>query len=372
MNNNIIKRNIRQRRKNYLFSVFLFLMLIFFPVNRVQAWTGGIPGGITNFTLTQAYDEIIAGVKADLKLEAIKFVQQELNNTISMMTGTANSVMGVTDGFIEDWEAFLIEEPGNQVASRLEEFLFKATGGRTSSNYKSRVGKGTVKYSSGDGFNSTDRYYYAVEDHGASYRQEIKAINALITEERLAEWSPQTWEEPIFSRNPRMVFTQNDLTSLSSYFSTKYNNDPWSYQNYKYRKMENLYERKRVELEIRSQIGQGFWSESTRAAVDASNASAAAKGSLIRMLEQSDHPAETVVLAAAVKLNAVATQSITNIRKSYNKDLAAYRSQLMSKFDNVFEGGYPSDVFKEQIQDRKERHNEFNTGVKYDRVQNLY
>ena len=366
--------NISAKRKLslfFFFSFFAFFILIPSSSNKAQAWDAA-PANIMLFTMNNIYASVQDTILSSIKMEAFTFISEEIDNTL----GLGTSVAGVVNGEISDWEAFLVEEPGNQVASYLEEFLFNATGGRSSANYRSKVGSSSNnRYSEGFGKNETIRYGLirtasassttstSYEDGGAAYREQLKKINDSIKEEKQAEWSFAT-EEPNYERNPQLMFSKNNLRDFDLFLSGI--NNSWSYSDYKNRKLQNNYENKRLELTMRAMIGKGLWDEDLRSAVAESAVKDYYSTMDLDLLKGAKSIPEASVYMTLIKVNKVLKKSIRNVRKSYQKDLAVYRSQITSSVMNNFTGSKPQDVFKEQLQDKQARQNKFSTGANYE------
>lgn len=353
--------NISAKRKLslfFFFSFFAFFILIPSSSNKARAWDAA-PANIMLFTMNNIYASVQDTILSSIKMEAFVFISEEIDNTL----GLGTSVAGVVNGEISDWEAFLVEEPGNQVASYLEEFLFNATGGRSSANYRSKVGRSSNnRYSEGFG-GASSAYSYGYEDGGAAYREQLKKINDSIKEEKQAEWSFAT-EEPNYERNPQLMFSKNNLRDFDLFLSGI--NNSWSYSDYKNRKLQNNYENKRLELTMRAMIGKGLWDEDLRSAVAESAVKDYYSTMDLDLLKGAKSIPEASVYMTLIKVNKVLKKSIRNVRKSYQKDLAVYRGQITSSIMNNFTGSRPQDVFKEQLQDKQARQNKFGTGANYE------
>jgi len=378
MDNKFLKNIFDRRKKQIVFFVFFAFLILLFPENRkAQAWDAA-PANAMLFGLETIKESISETILSSIKMEAITFLNQEVDNTINMVTGEKGA-LGVVNGFVEDWEAFLVEEPGNQAASYLEEFLFNATGGRSSSNYRSKVGRSANRYSMGsEGFGNETVYYglirsasaesphlYDYDDGGAAYRAELKNLSEAIKDEKQAEWGKQT-DEPDYERNPKMMFAKDNLRDMDIYFSGI--NNPWSYDQYKNMKLENNYQNKKAELSLRVLIGKGLYFDDIRDSVTESDIQSYTSTMDLEMLANAKSAPETAVAFALVKINKVLRKAIRNVRKSYQKDLAVYRNQIMTSFKGQFAGGRPQDVFKQQLQDKQARQNKFGTGANYESI----
>lgn len=388
--------NRKSTPKNILF-VFLVLFMAFYPLgNTVQA-VQPVVDAAANSIATKAYllqlrqeARLVAreasffieeGLLGTIKQEALIFMDEEVTNTIDMLSGR-NSVKGVTDGFIENWEAFLIEEPGNQAASYMEEFLFNATGGRSGANYRTRVGRSGQRYSSlgAEGFGNGQTYYYGLiktasaqnenaplynDDGGAAYREQMKLVTKAIETEKQDQWGPAV-SEMDYERNPKLMFAKDNFRDLDIYTSGI--NNPWSYQQYKSMKLENQYQNKKMELMLRSLICRGVYADSIQDCLEVSAQKDKLATADLEATLNASNWRESVVTFAFMKVNKVLRAGIRNVRKSYQQDLAAYRRQIMTSFTANFTGLRPQDIFREQLQDRQARDNKFSTGANYEAI----
>lgn len=386
MNSQITKNNTKKQRAKFLVFFLFSFSILFLPIGqKAQAWdpTFGMAAATWGVTLEEIKKNwektMIATVKMNMKL----FIVQEIDNSITMITG-GQGIMGIVNGQIESWEAFLVEEPGNQAASFLEEFLFNATGGRTSSAYVPKIKKvkaknystyqGKMVTSADEGFDihygliktakaADTGHLYDYDDGGAAYRRELQWINQDITELKKAEWSIAA-QEPDFARSPTLMFATDNLRDMDLYFSGI--NNPWSYQQYKNMKMENNYQRKRMELALRALIGEGYFAESIRDAVDMKTMADYTSTWDLDLLKEADSYPEIVAYSALVSVNGVLKRSIRNVRQSYQKDLAVYRENILTKIRNTLGQYNPGELFKNQINAADARHNKFNTGYDYE------
>lgn len=364
----------RFNRKAVLFIFFAFFAfsILLFPNNKkAQAWDAMAANGML-FTMEKVQTSIINTITSAIKIEAVTFMNEEIDNTIAMVAGGSGSVLGVTGGIIDDWQTFLIQEPANQVASYLEEFLFNATGGRSSSNYRTKVGRKTASTFNSEGFGETVRYglirtasaQTSSYSNQKSYNQKIRELNESIREEKRRQWSLES-EEPTYEENIDEMFSKKNLKPYISFISDK---NFWAYRSQQERIAEQQYQNKKNELYLRALIARGIYNDDLRVAVSEDDVKKYTDTAPMQMVINASNPVEAAAAMTLVSINKVLKKAIKNVRKSYQQDLAAYRKQITTSVTANFTGARPQDVFKQQLQDRQARQNKFGTGANYENI----
>lgn len=360
--------------KFFVFSFFSFLILFLSTIHKAQAWdpTFGFAAASYKQGLETIYEKWDKTMLATMKSEMKIFVFQEFQNTTDMIF-SRQGIAGVVMGQIESWTEFLTEEPGNQAASYLEEVLSKATGGRSELSYVSKVKKVPAKnYSfyrgslmknggSNEGFINTSGYVY--DDHGTAYRRELRFLKLDLIEQKKKEWSVVA-EEPFFETNPRLMLKGEDLRTLDIYLSDI--NNPWSYAGYQNTKLEHNYQIRQTELLWRALIGRGYIAPSLEEAKTMANFHDKLDTWDLELLMGAESGAEILTYSALVSVNGVLKASMRNVRKSYQKDLAAYRENILTKIKNELGQYNPGELFKDEINAADARHDKFNTGYDYE------
>lgn len=378
MNSRIIKNNIKKPRAKFLVFFLFSFSILFLPIGRkAQAWdpTFGFAAATWEVGLTEIKNKMEDTMLGTIRMEMRIFIVQEVENSINMITGR-EGIMGIVQGQINSWSEFLIEAPGKFAVANLEGFLSKATGGRSEASYVSKVKKipaknystyqGTlIDYDTSEGFNTPSAPRYLSDDRGAAYRRELKWMNQSLIEQKFADWSSAI-QEPTFERNPRLMLSAADLKTMDIYLDGNDINNPWSYISYKNRKLEQAYERKSTEYILRALIGQGFVTDNQAQARLLKNMYDETDVWDLKAVMGAKSPAEIAVYSAILAVNSTLKDSIRNVRTSYQKDLAAYREQILTKVRNELGQYNPAELFKDEINATDAMHNKFSTGDAYE------
>lgn len=381
MNSEQNKISVAEKTKKALvFSVFSFL-LFFFLTPGASAWdSGGIPGAIYKSAQESITKTIDGTIMSALAYEAGIFIQEEVSKSIGLGVG----MKGVVDDFVQDWEAFLIEEPGNQASAYLEEFLFNASGGRTSENYRSKVKK--IAYNSegfGEGYTVRYGLFKTASAAGATSTATVDLGRAEKLGGKIRDAAGKAvvndqvgnTEIPKVLCDPNHMFHANNGTgrelSLKCLFAWANGANNYTNESIGKRAAQKKIEAKKTEMAIRAIVGRGIITDDPAEALAREAALVKADTWFLDQVlaaQASGNPVALAQASAFLKINRVLKKSIRNVRKSYQKDLDVYRSNMMKAFEINFEGARPEDVFQQQLADKEARQNKYGTGANYESI----
>lgn len=364
------------------FSIILAFLMSFFPSRKAEAWDA-IPSVILEETLTEVRESLMATITTAIVIETMEFFLQETYSWLGL-----SYRMGVGfNSYITSWRDFLIKAPGEAAASGLEKIMYKASGGRSGKNYRSKRNN-TCGYGclfAKEGFDNSQKVYYGLIKSTRAAEIEINPSEMPVELAKSFDTGMRAYSEDVRA----MLTYENDLEATGvdpagideadtgDIFSGdnlgKYNayimgfQDPWTianfYQQQWYSESDKTFQRKLVE----AQMGGGRVSPTDdmndyELMYDMQAEEWTKASSRINMLLFENGGAKiasTIVKATFARIYSTIRMGIRNIRQSYNRDMDVYRQKIYDKFMQQLNSTSPQKTFEDEMQDVRKRHSKY-------------